>query len=339
MCRLATPRPYELELSSVLAEQVVRPTRLMDPQVEIRPATSTPLNGVDSCAVEVQFAPADPGAATGSLDVSSDAGDVSSALSGTGLAAATLAITPVSIEFGDVVINQTSAAQTVTVTNTGTVDVTIGTVVVAGADPGSFTITPDNCSDQTLAAKASCDIGISFSPDAIADFNALLQIPSDAPSSIDKVVLTGAGLANEADLTIFIEPIDEFAAIGDTFGYIIMVTNLGPADVLAASVSGDLDAALSGLSWTCVADTGASCAASGSGDLNDESVDLANGSSVTFIISASVGATGFAEQLTSSATALAPMSPPDPDESNNSDEVTTQSGLFADGFEGSPGIP
>ncbi|MDA3934431.1 MAG: excinuclease ABC subunit UvrB [Gammaproteobacteria bacterium] len=36
----ATPRAYELELSSVLAEQVVRPTGLVDPQVEIRPATS-----------------------------------------------------------------------------------------------------------------------------------------------------------------------------------------------------------------------------------------------------------------------------------------------------------
>ncbi|GAB4118721.1 MAG: excinuclease ABC subunit UvrB [Wenzhouxiangellaceae bacterium] len=33
----ATPRPYELELSTVLAEQVVRPTGLVDPQVEVRP--------------------------------------------------------------------------------------------------------------------------------------------------------------------------------------------------------------------------------------------------------------------------------------------------------------
>ncbi len=33
----ATPRPYEMELSAVIAEQVVRPTGLVDPQVEVRP--------------------------------------------------------------------------------------------------------------------------------------------------------------------------------------------------------------------------------------------------------------------------------------------------------------
>ena len=34
----ATPRPYELELSGEVVEQVVRPTGLIDPEVEIRPA-------------------------------------------------------------------------------------------------------------------------------------------------------------------------------------------------------------------------------------------------------------------------------------------------------------
>jgi len=36
----ATPRPYELDLSAVVAEQVVRPTGLVDPQVEVRPVTT-----------------------------------------------------------------------------------------------------------------------------------------------------------------------------------------------------------------------------------------------------------------------------------------------------------
>ncbi len=35
----ATPRPYELERSGEVVEQVVRPTGLVDPEVEIRPAT------------------------------------------------------------------------------------------------------------------------------------------------------------------------------------------------------------------------------------------------------------------------------------------------------------
>lgn len=36
----ATPRPYELDLSKVVAEQLVRPTGLIDPQVEIRPVAT-----------------------------------------------------------------------------------------------------------------------------------------------------------------------------------------------------------------------------------------------------------------------------------------------------------
>lgn len=36
----ATPRPYELEHSGEVVEQVVRPTGLIDPEVEIRPATT-----------------------------------------------------------------------------------------------------------------------------------------------------------------------------------------------------------------------------------------------------------------------------------------------------------
>ncbi len=36
----ATPRPYELERSGAIVEQVVRPTGLVDPQLEVRPASS-----------------------------------------------------------------------------------------------------------------------------------------------------------------------------------------------------------------------------------------------------------------------------------------------------------
>ncbi len=36
----ATPRPWEIERSAVIAEQVVRPTGLVDPEVEIRPVAS-----------------------------------------------------------------------------------------------------------------------------------------------------------------------------------------------------------------------------------------------------------------------------------------------------------
>lgn len=36
----ATPSPYELEKSAIIAEQVVRPTGLLDPEIEVRPAST-----------------------------------------------------------------------------------------------------------------------------------------------------------------------------------------------------------------------------------------------------------------------------------------------------------
>ena len=33
----ATPANYEMEVSSVIAEQVVRPTGLLDPSIDVRP--------------------------------------------------------------------------------------------------------------------------------------------------------------------------------------------------------------------------------------------------------------------------------------------------------------
>ena len=35
----ATPSHYEIEHSDIIAEQVVRPTGLLDPEIEVRPAT------------------------------------------------------------------------------------------------------------------------------------------------------------------------------------------------------------------------------------------------------------------------------------------------------------
>ena len=47
----ATPRDYELEQSDNVAEQIVRPTGLIDPEVEIRPIT----NQVDDLLSEIRL--------------------------------------------------------------------------------------------------------------------------------------------------------------------------------------------------------------------------------------------------------------------------------------------
>ncbi len=51
--------------------------------------------------------------------------------------------------------------------------------------------------------------------------------------------------------------------------YTIVVTNAGPSNAVGATVADTFPASISGVNWTCVAAGGASCAAGGSGNIND----------------------------------------------------------------------
>ena len=107
--------------------------------------------------------------------------------------------------------------------------------------------------------------------------------------------------------------------------YTIVVSNGGPDDVTGATVTDVFPADVTGVSWTCAASGGASCAASGSGDIN-ETVDLPNGSQVTYTAGGSfdAGATGIASNTASVAV---PTGVADPDTDNNSaTDSTTMAG-------------
>ena len=145
-------------------------------------------------------------------------------------------------------------------------------------------------------------------------------------------------LPNEADLMITAEPLEPFGEIGAVFGYIVVVNNLGPADVIAADVTSTLATGLDSVTWTCSADMGAECQDSGAGDL-DAMVDLPADSMVTFTILADLLEGDAQELVISEFTVTGPATPPDSDTNNNTIEVITQSGVFADGFESPPDVP
>src|SRR4051794_18613486 len=94
-----------------------------------------------TCDVSVWFAPAAAGDVTASLDVTDNATGVtqSVALSGTGTAP-TAGVSPSSLAFGSHHVATTSAAQSVTVTNTGVGPLTISNLTVTGGDSGEFAL-------------------------------------------------------------------------------------------------------------------------------------------------------------------------------------------------------
>ena len=69
--------------------------------------------------------------------------------------------------------------------------------------------------------------------------------------------------------------------------YNIQVTNLGPSNVAAATVSDIVSSKLTGVTWTCTASTGSNCAASGSGSINDP-ISLEAGDSAYYTLQGTV---------------------------------------------------
>ena len=106
----------------------------------------------------------------------------------------TVALSPAALDFGDVVIGQTAAAQTVTIENTGADNLGFGTLAVSGADAGDFALANDTCSGQVITAAATCTFDVILTPSAAGPRAAQVDIPSDAPTSPDTVSLAGSGV-------------------------------------------------------------------------------------------------------------------------------------------------
>lgn len=122
------------------------------------------------------------------------------------LAAPDISVSPGSLDFGNVIIGQTSVAQTVTITNTGTADLVINTLEIAGTSPTAFAAgqgATNGCvlPDQTLTPGASCTVDVNYIPDALGDQEALLFINANDPDTPQvQVSLAGTGIDNPAPI-------------------------------------------------------------------------------------------------------------------------------------------
>ncbi len=137
-----------------------------------------------------------------------------------GGATSTITVAPMALTFGNQPVNTTSAAQTVTIMNTGSVPVAIPSIVA----PAGFAET-DNCvSSGGLIAGASCMIMVTFAPTSVGPFSGSLMITDSAQGSPHTVMLTGTGTAaaptlvsiavTPATATIGINATQQFTATG-----------------------------------------------------------------------------------------------------------------------------
>ena len=114
---------------------------------------------------------------------------------------ATLSVT--SLAFANTLVGSSSAAGTVTLTNSGNATLSVTSITLTGANPTDFTIgTGTNaCATSPLPASASCTIYISFNPLATGAFTANLSIVDNATGSPQTVTLTGTGVVPIASLS------------------------------------------------------------------------------------------------------------------------------------------
>ncbi|MGH8271314.1 MAG: beta strand repeat-containing protein, partial [Gammaproteobacteria bacterium] len=150
----------------------------------------------DACTLSFNFTPVAGGARSAGEIVETDdpCASATIAVSGTGLAPE-VTLAPTSLAFGNQKVGTTSAALTVTLTNSGNATLT-GITLAASS---GYLIESTSCA-ATLAAGADCTIDVSFTPSAPGADNGTLAVTSNASSSPDTVALTGTGTAPAVSL-------------------------------------------------------------------------------------------------------------------------------------------
>jgi hypothetical protein len=144
-----------------------------------------------SCAFPVTFTPSATGSAVATGTITTATGGVKPvtvSISGTGQAATGLSASPTQLTFAAEAVGQTSAAQTVTVTNNSGVTAIGLNLAVSGP----FTLTQNTCG-TSLAAGANCTTGVVFVPASTGGLSGSLTVNSTSVTTPATVALSGIG--------------------------------------------------------------------------------------------------------------------------------------------------
>ena len=169
------------------------------------PTTATfTLAANTACTINVVFTPAATGVVNGTVTIGAGAAVSGSpvALSGTGTKVDLTVTGGPLLQFGDVFVGQSSAAQTVTLSNTSSPSGAVSGVSVAGLTGGPFARSGGNCPTTatfTLAAtgpNSTCTINVRFTPTAANPVTGTLAVAAGAGFFTvgSPVQMTGNGL-------------------------------------------------------------------------------------------------------------------------------------------------
>jgi hypothetical protein len=159
---------------------------------------------------------------------------------------ATASVSPSSLSFGSLAAGTTSAAQVVTLTNSGSGALSISSITASG----DFTET-NNCS-SSLAANSSCTVNVTFNPSIAGAVTGALTFNDGAATSPQLVTLTGKGVTplSFSPASLNLGTVD----VGHTSSKTVTVTN-NETTAISLSPAASTDYSVTG--GTCGASLGA----------------------------------------------------------------------------------
>jgi cytochrome c553 len=144
-----------------------------------------------SCTVTLSFLPTSMGSKAATLQVSASDATSPTTISLTGTATApAVSLSASTIAFGTLTVGQTSAARTVTLSNSGSAALAISGIAASGS---GFSATHD-C-PASLAAGSSCTVSAVFAPTTAVAYSGSVAITSNASGSPHGISLSGTGTA------------------------------------------------------------------------------------------------------------------------------------------------
>ena len=143
----------------------------------------------NNCAITVGFTPKAKNSRSGILQLTDNAANNPQrvTLTGTGMS---IALSPTALNFGPVLVGQTSAPQPVTISNVSTASVNLTGFTIGGI-PADYTISAKTCG-TSLAAGTNCSLNVSFNPTKKGTRNGKLNVANNGGGTAT-ATLSGTG--------------------------------------------------------------------------------------------------------------------------------------------------
>src|SRR5271157_1131277 len=156
----------------------------------------TALASAGTCTISMTFTPTAPGTSMGRLTITDNSNGAAGStqtvsLTGTGIEA-TMSLSATSLSFGSQVLNTTSAAKTVTITNTGTAPLNVTSVTASGD------YAPVSTCSNPVNSGGTCKVKVTFTPTAVGTRTGTVTIVGNASNSPQTINLTGKGMVAAA---------------------------------------------------------------------------------------------------------------------------------------------